>query len=108
MTYLYYKTITWTGNPPNKDKNNSQWEHHCNKENWRITQLPKGYYQTEVSYPDKKDEWTEVTRRETLEGAEKAIDGSIEHFAKKLEATKGPKVVKTFTNNGYKIDRKSR
>ena len=36
----------------------------------------------------------------TLEGAEKAIDGSIEHFTKKLEATKGPKVVKTFTNNG--------
>jgi len=35
-------------------------------------------------------------RRETLEGAESAIDGSIEHFTKKLEATKGPKVVKTF------------
>jgi hypothetical protein len=31
-----------------------------------------------------------------LEGAEKAIDGSVEHFQKKLEATKGPKVVKTF------------
>jgi hypothetical protein len=25
-----------------------------------------------------------------------AIDGSIDHFSKKLEATKGPKVVKTF------------
>jgi hypothetical protein len=31
-----------------------------------------------------------------MEGAESAIDGSIDHFAKKLEATKGPKVVKTF------------
>ena len=43
------------------------------------------------------DEWTHMsTRRETLEGAESAIDGSIDYFAKKLEATKGPKVVKTF------------
>ena len=66
------------------------------KSNWRITQLPNGYYQTEVTYPDKPDQWTDVTRRETLEGAEKAIDGSIDHFNKKLEATKGPKVVKTF------------
>jgi len=31
-----------------------------------------------------------------MEGAESAIDGSIDHFSKKLEATKGPKVVKTF------------
>jgi len=37
-----------------------------------------------------------VTRRETIEGAKNAIDGSIDHFNKKLEATKGPKVVKTF------------
>ena len=38
----------------------------------------------------------EYIRRETLEGAESAIDGSVEHFTKKMEATKGPKVVKTF------------
>jgi len=37
-----------------------------------------------------------VTRRETLEGAESAIDGSVEHYAKKIEFLKGPKVVKTF------------
>jgi len=28
--------------------------------------------------------------------AEAAIDGSIEHYTKKLEFVKGPKVVKTF------------
>ena len=38
----------------------------------------------------------DVTRRETLVGAEAAIDGSIEHYSKKLEFLKGPKVVKTF------------
>ena len=29
-------------------------------------------------------------------GAEAAIDGSVEHFGKKLEFLSGPKVVKTF------------
>ena len=96
MTYLYYKTSSWTGNPQVNDKTKGQWEHLANKKNWRITQLPNGYYQTEVSRPDNEGEWADVTRRETLEGAEKAIDGSIEHFTKKLEATKGPIDVKTF------------
>ncbi len=96
MTYLYYKTSTWTGNPQINDKTKGQWEHLADKKNWRITQLPNGYYQTEVNHPGDAEKWSDVTRRETLEGAEKAIDGSIEHFTKKLEATKGPKVVKTF------------
>jgi len=43
-----------------------------------------------------KHEWTDVTRRETMDGAEAAIDGSIAHYTKKLEFLKGPKVVKTF------------
>ena len=96
MTYLYYKTSSWTGNPQINEKTKKQWEHLADKTNWRITPLPNGYYQTEVSRPDVDNEWADVTRRETMEGAEKAIDGSIEHFTKKLEATKGPKVVKTF------------
>ena len=31
-----------------------------------------------------------------MEGAESAIDGSVDHFSKKLESVKGPKVIKTF------------
>jgi hypothetical protein len=31
-----------------------------------------------------------------MEGAEQAIDGSVEHYAKKVDFLKGPKVVKTF------------
>ena len=46
--------------------------------------------------PENDKDWHDVTRRETIEGAEVAIDGSVDHFSKKLEATKGPKVVKTF------------
>ena len=46
--------------------------------------------------PDKEDTWQDVTRRETIQGAETAINGSVKHFTDKLEATKGPKVVKTF------------
>ncbi len=43
-----------------------------------------------------KEKWVDVTRRETMEGAEAAIEGSVEHFSKKIEYIKGPKVVKTF------------
>jgi len=95
MTYLYYKTSTATYNQKPNEKTIEQWKHLADKANWRITQLPNGFYQTEVS--DTKDgDWHDVTRRETIEGAEAAIDGSIDHFSKKLEATKGPKVIKTF------------
>jgi len=72
------------------------WKHLAAKKNWRIVQLPNGYYQTEHLDPEKEDSWLDVTRRETLESAEAAIDGSIDHYAKKLEFIKGPKVVKTF------------
>jgi hypothetical protein len=71
------------------------WEHITTKSNWRIVQLPNGFLQTE--YKDiNQDIWHDVTRRETITGAEQAIDASIEHYSKKLEFTKGPKVVKTF------------
>jgi len=51
--------------------------------------------ETEYLHPEDND-WIDVTRRETMDGAEAAIDGSIEHYTKKLEFLKGPKVVKTF------------
>ena len=95
MTYLYYKSsYTADTNKPN-EKTIEQWKHLSEKKNWRITQLPNGFYQTEVSEPD-TEEWHSVTRRETVEGAETAINGSIDHFLKKLEAIQGPKVIKTF------------
>ena len=97
MTYLYYQTSTANvgGHIKTDEKTKKQWEHLANKENWRIVQLPNGYYQTEVYNPE-NNSWHDVTRRETMDSAEAAIDGSVEHFSKKLEATKGPKVVKTF------------
>tara|TARA_R100001369_G_scaffold32198_1_gene56833 strand:- start:531 stop:791 length:261 start_codon:yes stop_codon:yes gene_type:complete len=70
--------------------------HVADKSNWRITQLANGFYQTEHRDLTQEDTWYDVTRRETLVGAEAAIDGSIDHYNKKIEAMKGPKVVKTF------------
>jgi len=96
MTYLYYKTSTASYNQKPNEKTIEQWTHLADKKNWRITQLPNGFYQTECRHPESETQWHDVTRRETIEGAEAAIDGSIDHFAKKLEATKGPKVIKTF------------
>jgi len=95
MTYLYYKTSS-TGTVKPNEKTIKDWKHLAAKKNWRITQLPNGFYQTECLNPENIEEWHDVTRRETIEGAESAINGSVKHFTDKLEATKGPKVVKTF------------
>ncbi len=93
MTF-YYQTRTWNSQPQISEDQINLWKHLAEKKNWRIVQLPNGFYQTE--YKDQDDTWIDVTRRETIEGAESAIDGSVEHYAKKLEFLKGPKVVKTF------------
>ena len=95
MTYFYYKTNTWgTSNPQVTEETKNFWKHLVEKKNWRIVQLPNGFYQTE--YKDMDDVWNDVTRRETIESAEAAIDGTIEHYAKRLDFLKGPKVVKEF------------
>ena len=96
MTYLYYKGTTSTTEPKISEKTIEEWKHLAKKKNWRITQLPNGFYQTEVNDANNTERWVDVTRRETLEGAEAAIEGSVDHFSKKLEYIKGPKVVKTF------------
>ena len=93
MTYLYYKSTTAYNQKPS-EKTIEQWKHLADKSNWRITQLANGFYQTE--YLDLDENWVDVTRRETLEGAEQAIDASVDHYTKKLEFLNGPKVVKTF------------
>ena len=96
MTYLYYRSTSTTYPIKPNEKTINQWKHLAEKKNWRITQLPNGFYQTEVSNPDSDNDWHDVTRRETMKGAENAINGSIDHYDKKLDAIKGPKVVKTF------------
>ena len=95
MTFLYTRTNTWNSAPQPNEETIKLWEHITKKANWRIVQLPNGFLQTEYKQID-SDEWIDVTRRETIDGAEKAIDASIEHYLKKLEFIKGPKVVKTF------------
>ena len=95
MTYFYYKTSTMPSHQISEETI-AAWKHLADKKNWRIVQLPNGYYQTEYQNIEENDKWYDVTRRETIEGAESAIDGSIEHYNKKIEFTKGPKVVKTF------------
>ena len=72
------------------------WKHIAEKKNWRIVQLPNGFYQTEYQELNNQDKWTDVTRRETLDGAEEAIDKTVEHYRKKVEFNNQPKVVKTF------------
>ena len=94
---LYHRTYSWSSSPQQPDQSMiNLWNHVADKANWRIVQLPNGFYQTEYKDLEDEDLWIDVTRRETMDGAEAAIDGSIEHYSKKLEFLKGPKVVKTF------------
>jgi len=95
MTFLYTSSFRAATQPDQSMINH--WKHITKKSNWRIVQLPNGFFQTEYKHPD-EEEWIDVTRRETMDGAEAAIDGSIEHYTKKLEFLKGPKVVKTFND----------
>ena len=95
MTFYYARTNSWTSAPQPNEETIKLWEHITTKSNWRIVQLPNGFYQTEYKDID-SDNWIDVTRRETMDGAEAAIDGSIEHYNKKLDFANGPKVVKTF------------
>jgi len=95
MTF-YYQTSSWNSQPQVTEEAKKLWEHVVQKKNWRIVQLPNGFYQTEYLDPDTEDTWIDVTRRETIEGAEQAIDASINHYEKKLAHIRGPQVVKTF------------
>ena len=99
MTFLY-RAQQWASSPQINEDTIKYWEHVSQKKNWRIVQLPNGFYQTECKTLNADNEpngdWHDITRRETIESAEAAIDGSIEHYNKKLEFAQGPKVVKTF------------
>ena len=100
MTYaIHYSSNTWSNNHQTQltdETVKDQLEYISDKSNWRIVQLPNGFYQTEYKDMHNDKFWHDVTRRETLESAEAAIDGSIEHYKKKLSFLEGPKVVKTF------------
>ena len=93
MTYYYYQTRTSQGDESVSEQTKELWERISDKSNWRITQLPNGYFQAEYN---KNGEWVDTTRRATVEEAEQAIDASIEHYKKKLAYANGPVVVKTF------------
>ena len=95
MTFLY-RAQSWNSSSQITEDTVKLWNHLSQKANWRIVQLPNGFFQTEYQDIDNEDIWTDITRRETIEGAESAIDGSVEHYKKKVEFSNGPKVVKTF------------
>ncbi len=93
MTF-YYRTTTFGNDQKPSNEQLAWWKRAAEKKNWRIVRLPNGYFQTELDLGE--NQWQDVTRRETIEDAENAIDSSIEHFSEKLEYAQGPKVVKTF------------
>lgn len=93
MTYFYSTYTRSQGDSGVTEETRNLWENIVQKKNWRIVELPNGYFQSEYFW---KDEWIDVTRRETIEACERAIDSSIAYYQKRLELAKGPVVVKTF------------
>ena len=93
MTYFYSTFTRPQGVLSVPEETRHLWEHVVQKKNWRIVELPNGYFQSEYFWDD---EWKDVTRRETIESCERAIDTSIVYYQKRLELAKGPVVVKTF------------
>ena len=107
MTYFYSlsSSMGQPQTPQITEETIRIWKHLSKKKHWRIVQLPNGYFQTEYKDPNCKcdpekegccEKWLDVTRRETMEAAEIAIDGSVDHYGKKIDFLKGPKIVKTF------------
>ena len=54
MTF-YYQTSSWNSQPQVTEEAKKLWEHVVQKKNWRIVQLPNGFYQTEYLDPDTED-----------------------------------------------------
>ena len=72
MTF-YYQTRSWNSQPQISEETINLWKHLAEKKNWRITQLPNGFFQTEYQNIEETDVWHDVTRRETVKGAEAAM-----------------------------------
>ena len=68
MTFLYTSGFRAATQPDQRMIN--LWKHITTKSNWRIVQLPNGFFQTEYKDYDDKETWIDVTRRETMDGAE--------------------------------------
>ena len=43
MTF-FYQTQSWSSQPQVSDETRELWEYVSNKANWRIVQLPNGFY----------------------------------------------------------------
>ena len=69
---LFYRTQSWSSQPQVTDQTKKLWKRYAKKKNWRITQLPNGYYQAE--WIDFNDNWNGITRRETIEAQKKQLN----------------------------------
>ena len=83
MTYFYYRSTTSTSEPKISDKTMAEWKHLAEKKNWRITQLPNGYYQTEVNSPDQEDKWVDITRERQWKARKTQLKVVLSTFPRK-------------------------
>lgn len=72
------------------------WAHLSDVRNWRITQLPNGYYQSEVVDPHDEYIWHGITRRSCLDDIEEAVYESVCHYRRKAHKSGFKTIIKTF------------
>ena len=48
---LFYQTNSWSSQPQLTQETLNLWKHVADKSNWRIVQLPNGFFQTEYKDP---------------------------------------------------------
>ena len=49
---LFYQTNSWSSQPQLTQETLNLWKHVADKSNWRIVQLPNGFFQTEYKDPN--------------------------------------------------------
>jgi len=64
MTFLYTSGFAAATRPDQRVID--IWKYITEKKNWRIVQLPNGFFQTEYLNPE-TEQLTDVTRRETMD-----------------------------------------
>ena len=70
MTYFYYQANRYgqqNHNQEQLEELKKQYMHVADKKNWRIIELPNGYYQAEYKNLENEKHWVDVTRRETID-----------------------------------------
>ncbi len=100
MTFYYRTTTTSSGNQQVSEETKSFWEHASEKKNWRIVQLPNGFYQTELNW---EDSWKDVTRRRRLKVLNQQLISRLSTMHHGSNLSKDQKLLRRSSKNQFNL-----